>query len=353
MGSRHRDRRRKNKKAFRVIIYVFLLCLSVVLGSVLAKILNNYNALQEVSMQTSGTNEVLKKVDSTDINNKNSGGLKLNSSNTNTGNKTVKEENPQGGINLKKFKTAASSISISSEPGKEENSNDNNDPEALKEAASSISTDNDKNDELSQSKNETTSNKIKIVIDPGHGGIDKGTSIGNVVESVITLDISKKLKSYLEKDGYNIVLTRDSDVALDNLSSISGTREDKDLDARTSIINKSQANLFISIHVNSYQESPSTSGSIVFYNDKLPQSIKLAQSIQKELNSITVSSFKRQSHDCEKANYYVLINSDIPGVLVETAFITNTSERELLTTETYKEKIAEAIKSGIEDAKFN
>ncbi len=194
---------------------------------------------------------------------------------------------------------------------------------------------------------------ITVVIDPGHGGIDKGTSKGNVVESEIALGISKKLKSYLTSDGYNIILTRDKDIALDSLSSKSGTREQKDLDARANIINKSQAKLFVSIHVNSYPLSSSVSGSIVYYNGKLPQSKILAQNIQKALNNIAVTGFKRQSHNCQEANYYVLVNSNIPGVLVETAYITNPNELKLLTTDAFRDKIAGAISSAVESTKFN
>ncbi len=195
-------------------------------------------------------------------------------------------------------------------------------------------------------------NGIKVVIDPGHGGIDEGTSRGNVIESEITLDISKKLKSYLDEDGYTIDLTRNKDIALDSLSNISGTREMKDLDARTNIINKSQANCFVSIHVNSYPESPSSSGSIVFYNNKLPESKILAQNIQKALNNITVSGFKRQSNNCQTANFYILRSSNIPGVLVETAYVTNTNELKLLTIDSFRDKIARAIASGIENTKL-
>jgi N-acetylmuramoyl-L-alanine amidase len=194
---------------------------------------------------------------------------------------------------------------------------------------------------------------IKVVIDPGHGGIDKGTSKGNVVESEITLDISKKLKDCLEGDGYNIVLTRDKDIALNSLSGKSGSRELRDLDARTNIINKNQAKLFVSIHVNSCPESPSTSGSIVFYNDKLAQSKILAQNIQKALNNISTSGFKRQSNNSQKEkDFYVLKNSNIPGVLVETAFITNSNELKLLATNAFKDKLAKAVALGIENTDF-
>ena len=189
---------------------------------------------------------------------------------------------------------------------------------------------------------------VKIVVDPGHGGIDVGASKGNILESEVNLSVSKKLKAYLEEYGYEVTLTRSKDIALDSLSKVGRTRQERDLNARTNIIGESGAELFVSIHVNSLPESPSTSGSIVYYNDKYPGSRELAQNLQKALNSVTASGLKRQSHDCEKAEYYILRNSTVPGVLVETAFVTNKKERELLATDSFREKLAKAILAGIE-----
>lgn len=189
---------------------------------------------------------------------------------------------------------------------------------------------------------------VKIVIDPGHGGVDEGTSKGSIVESEVTLSISKKLQAYLDDYGYDAVLTRSKNIALDSLSKRGETRQERDLSARTDIINKSGAKFFVSIHVNSLPESTSTSGSVVFYNDKYPKSKELAENIQKALNAVTASSLKRQAHDSQKADYYILRNSNVPGVLVETAFITNKKERALLMTDSFRDKLAKAILEGIE-----
>lgn len=193
-------------------------------------------------------------------------------------------------------------------------------------------------------------NFITIVIDSGHGGIDKGTSKGKAVESFINLDMAKKLKEYAGDAGFNVVMTRSKDIALDSMSKIPGTRELKDLNARTKIINSSKASLFVSIHVNSCPNSTSPTGSVVFYNDKLPKSKTLARYIQAALNNVYVSSYTRDSHSSQKANFYVLRNSDIPGVLVETGYISNTYERTMLLTDSFKNKIAKAILAGIENS---
>lgn len=194
---------------------------------------------------------------------------------------------------------------------------------------------------------------LKIVVDPGHGGIDSGASKGNVVESEVTLSISKKLKTNLEEYGYSAILTRSKDTALDSLSDNGKTRQERDLNARVNIIDNSGAKLFVSIHVNSHPDFPSSTGSVVYYNDKYPKSRELARNIQKALNSITAGNLKRQAHNSEISDFYVLRNSNLPGVLVETAFISNTKERQLLATDEYRNKITNAIMTGILNTKVN
>ncbi|RCX21037.1 N-acetylmuramoyl-L-alanine amidase CwlD [Anaerobacterium chartisolvens] len=187
----------------------------------------------------------------------------------------------------------------------------------------------------------------KIVIDPGHGGIDEGASKGGVVEKEVTLDISKRLQERLLLSNYEVVMTRETDKSLDSLCSKNYPREKKDLDARVSIINSSKAKLFVSVHINSLPEDPGISGSIVFYNSRSRESKALASSIQKALNAIDVNGKKRRQNDIQSANFYVLKHSDIPGVLVETAFVTNSSERSLLKQEQFRENLAKAIMEGI------
>jgi len=187
-----------------------------------------------------------------------------------------------------------------------------------------------------------------IIIDPGHGGIDGGTSKEGILEKDINLDISKKLMNLLVQKGYTVIMTRENDVSLDNPDTTGKNRHMRDLNARVNIINKSNAQLFVSIHVNCNDKKPSTDGSIVFYSDKFEQNKELAYSIQRALNNMIVNGKKRTIHDPVKAKYYILKNSDIPGVLIETAFLSNAKERQLLLKESYREEIAEAIASGIE-----
>lgn len=190
-------------------------------------------------------------------------------------------------------------------------------------------------------------NVYKIIIDPGHGGKDSGAEKGHVVESVVTLDISKKLKSFLKGKSYEVELTRNSDTSLYMLSNINGTMQKKEFNVRTNIINNSKARIFISIHVNSYPEYPNMSGSIVYFNPSIPESRKLANFIQEQLNGISIKSVKRDSNNSQKADFYILKNATIPGVLIETGYITNKTDRWLLTQDSFKSQIAKAITDGI------
>jgi len=186
-----------------------------------------------------------------------------------------------------------------------------------------------------------------IVIDPGHGGIDGGTNRDGILEKEVNLAIAKKLKTKLEEKGYKIVMTREEDISLEQYSNTGGSRHRRDLNARVEIINNSNAQLFVSIHVNCNLKRPATDGSIVFYSDKYEQSKTLAYCIQRSLNSMIVNGKKRTTHDPQKGNYYILNNSEIPGVIVETAFISNPVEKELLLKDEFREYLAESIADGI------
>ncbi len=187
-----------------------------------------------------------------------------------------------------------------------------------------------------------------IVIDPGHGGIDGGTNKDGILEKEINLDIGKRLCFYLEQKGYKVIMTRNDDISLDALDNSSKSRHQRDLNARVNIINNSNAQLFVSIHVNCNIKKPSTEGAIVFYNNKYEQSKTLAYSIQRTLNSIEISNRKRTVHNPTQAKYFVLGNADIPGVIVETAFISNKMERLEMTKESFRENTAKAVVSGIQ-----
>lgn len=187
-----------------------------------------------------------------------------------------------------------------------------------------------------------------IVIDPGHGGIDGGTNKDGVLEKEANLAISKKLKGFLESKGYKVIMTREEDISLDNLNTSSSSRHQRDLNARVNIINCSNAQLFLSIHINCNFRKPNTDGAIVFYNSKFQQNEKLAYCIQRSLNNMIINGKKRTVHDPQPGEYSLLKYSKVPGAIVETAFMSNVNERQLLTKDEFREQLALAIAGGVD-----
>lgn len=187
-----------------------------------------------------------------------------------------------------------------------------------------------------------------IVIDAGHGGVDGGANKGGILEKEINLAIAKKLKSSLEQKEYKVVMTREEDVSLDYLCDMDTSRHQKDLYARTDIINSCNAQLFVSIHVNCNFNKPATDGSIVLYSEKFSQNRTLAYSVQRALNNMLLNGRERTIHDPQKGGFYILKFSQVPGVIVETAFLSNMEERRLLQTGEFQQQLAAAIGEGVD-----
>lgn len=189
---------------------------------------------------------------------------------------------------------------------------------------------------------------ITIVIDPGHGGIDGGAVKNNVIEKNINLDTSLKLKALLTQKVYNVVMTREADIALDEMGDGS-SRHMKDLNARINIINNSDAQLFLSIHTNCNAKRTATNGSIVFYNKRYEENSIIAYDLQRALNNMSMEGIVRAKHNPVAEKYYIIDHAKIPGALVEMGFLTNTLDRELLNQDDFRQLIAETITAGVEE----
>ncbi len=176
----------------------------------------------------------------------------------------------------------------------------------------------------------------KIVIDPGHGSKDVGTSYNNIYEKDINLSISKFLEKELIKNGATVILTREEDYDLSSPNT--NTRKKSDFDNRIKLINESKSNLYISIHINNLDDK-SYSGAQVFYTN---DNEKLANTLQMELNKLTYPrSIKKMP------NVYMYEKLNIKGVLIECGFLSNTNERNKLITENYQIQLAKTITNGI------
>ena len=180
-----------------------------------------------------------------------------------------------------------------------------------------------------------------IIVDPGHGGKDPGTVSNGIYESDINLKISKYLEYYLTINGASVILTRNGNYDLSSPNIYN--RKRSDFDNRIKIINHSNADLYLSIHLN-YLRDSSYYGPQVFYNKKQDNNEELAKVIQENLNSKT--NTKREIKKIPDRTYmYNKLNP--PGVLIECGFLSNYQEREKLKSDKYQKKIAQYITEAI------
>ena len=183
-----------------------------------------------------------------------------------------------------------------------------------------------------------------VVVDPGHGGKDPGmTGADGLEEKGINLEISLKLWDILEKQGFNVVLTRDTDRGLYD-EDASGKKL-QDLQRRTELIRKAEPLLTVSIHQNSYSD-PDVKGPQVFYFQGSDEGKSLAEAVQKSLNEKLEITDPRSVKG--NSSYYLLKKSPAVTVIAECGFLTNPSEAEKLQDEAYQYKVAEALAEGIE-----
>ncbi len=206
-----------------------------------------------------------------------------------------------------------------------------------------------------------------VVIDPGHGGKDPGTmSIRGIKEKNIVLNIAKRLKTYLYDEGINAVLTRDSDRFIS-------------LWRRAQIANERQADFFISVHVNAarhkyvngvevfylsdavddfaramqlsenaaLQYENSSAVAVTLWNmlcaENRAESIELAESISQSI----CKTLHTKNRGIKAAKFYVLKGAQMPAVLIEVGFLSNSEEGTKLKDKDYQDNLAKAIADGI------
>lgn len=188
-----------------------------------------------------------------------------------------------------------------------------------------------------------TGNSRTILVDVGHGGADPGMiGVGGLEEKGINLEIALKLKSVLEKKGFAVIMTRDQDEGLYDENS--RNQKAQDMQRRIALIKECKPALCVSIHQNSYQDSSVYGPQVFYYEDSL-QGKKMAELIQTELN--TRLEVKRPREAKGNKTYYLLKRSESVLNIVECGFLTNPQEAELLQTEEYQQKVAEAVAEGI------
>jgi N-acetylmuramoyl-L-alanine amidase len=189
-----------------------------------------------------------------------------------------------------------------------------------------------------------------VIIDAGHGGEDPGavSNYSGIAEKDLNLRIALLLKNQLEQDGYEVIMTRQEDA----LNYEPGTTEilDKrrqDLTKRRQIIDTSGADIVVSIHLNKFDQTQYY-GAQAFFPPQSPESERLAKCIQTQMKAIADPTNTRSAL-LKKERIVILKNLKVPTALVECGFLSNADEEARLRTVEYQEKLAQAIKAGIDN----
>ena len=185
--------------------------------------------------------------------------------------------------------------------------------------------------------------QVCVVLDAGHGGDDPGKiGINGSREKDINLAITRKVKYYLEANGIKVVLTREEDAGLYDPGA--ENKKVQDMKRRIAIMEEANPLLTVSIHQNSYPEEY-VKGAQVFFHKDSKEGELLAALLQESLRE----RLNPKNHRQIKANdsYYLLKKTQIPTVIVECGFLSNSKEAALLSDEEYQDKVAWAIHMGI------
>lgn len=166
-----------------------------------------------------------------------------------------------------------------------------------------------------------------VVLDPGHGGVDVGASWGGVREKTLTLQIARRVENILRARGYRTAMTRRSDRTVS-------------LQSRAALVNGYRSAVLVSIHCNADPKFRAR-GIETFYTGTA--GYRLARNIHRRLDSCTTCP----NRGLKRKSYSVLRNTRGAAALVECGFMTSRSERRLLTTSSYQQKLAAAIADGI------
>ena len=211
----------------------------------------------------------------------------------------------------------------------------------------------------------------RIVIDAGHGGRDPGAQANGLREADVALDIARRVAQRLAAEpGVEVILTRNDDTFVP-------------LRARTALANEVGADLFLSIHANASRNAQAHGVETYFLdfaldpeaeriaarenlaagatmkdlqnlleaiaaNSKLRESRNFAEAIQRALvNALRAVNGGVRDIGVKQAPFFVLIGAHMPSVLAEVSFLTNRREAELLATDAYRDRIADALLAGI------
>ncbi len=175
-------------------------------------------------------------------------------------------------------------------------------------------------------------NKYSVVIDPGHGGLDSGAvGIDGLKETDVVLDVSKIVTKLLLEKGVSVKMTRNKEVNLD-------------LSPRVALANKTNSDIFVSIHANASRgKKKYINGIETFYYSGWRGKL-LAEKIQKEMLKVSPGSPDR---GVRKGGYFVIKRTNMPAVLAEIGFVTGRLDARRLEKKIHRRRVAYAIAKGI------
>jgi N-acetylmuramoyl-L-alanine amidase len=176
-----------------------------------------------------------------------------------------------------------------------------------------------------------------VVVDPGHGGHDRGCHTDGVSEKELTLKIGKLLAAELSAQGATVIMTRKTDVFVG-------------LNERAAIAVRNKADFFIAVHINSNGKANSTSGTITFYHKNKANSRTLAECLQREIGKVNelpdIGVWSDQR--IYKSGFAVLRgSSQIPGVLLELGFMNHYRDRARMVQPDFHQDVAKAVVKGL------
>ena len=211
----------------------------------------------------------------------------------------------------------------------------------------------------------------RILLDPGHGGTDTGTTVGQLAEKDLPLDIATRLREQLEKEGFEVHMTRTTDLTMT-------------LRERSEMANLMSAHLFVSVHINYLPGGRSSRGVETYFvgSTEDPELLELArrenahsgydmasnnqllqklftdarkansQVLAQRVQQMLFSSLKRENPELidrgvKQAPFVVLVGTTMPAILAEVACLSNDKDAELLGRPLYRASIAEALARGI------
>ena len=181
-----------------------------------------------------------------------------------------------------------------------------------------------------------------IALDAGHGGSDVG-AIGptGVTEKGVTMRVAKALQKLLASEGATVLMTRDTDTEVSVKKANASDVEE--LQARCDVGNNGNADIFVSMHMDSFTSSE-PSGTTGYYYSKGSKASRL---LAKYVSEGVVAELGIVNRGTKSCNFYVVKHTDMPATLVEMAFISNKKEEKLMNSEEGISKAAEGIFNGL------